>query len=52
MLNQDEWSKLTKKFIERGIKDPKDWWNEPELALLKEYRFNPGFIRPLQGKIQ
>ena len=43
-LNQEEWPKLTDKFIERGINDPKDWWNEPELALLKEYKLKPGFI--------
>ncbi|WP_370409043.1 hypothetical protein [Tenacibaculum dicentrarchi] len=43
-LNQEEWPKLTEKFIKRGINDPKDWWDEPELALLKEYKFKPGFI--------
>jgi hypothetical protein len=44
LLNKDEWSKLIGKFSKRGINDQKDWWNEPELALLKEYRFKPGVI--------
>jgi ribosomal protein S21 len=43
-LNKEEWTKLTDKFIERGVTDPREWWNEPELNLLKEYRFKPGFI--------
>ena len=44
LLNQEEWPKLTEKFTKRGINDPKDWWDEPELALLKEFRLKPGFI--------
>lgn len=44
LLNKEEWPKLTDKFIERGVTDPREWWNEPELALFKEYRFRPGFI--------
>jgi len=43
-LHKEEWPKLTKKFIERGLIDPKDWWNEPELALFREYNFKPGFV--------
>jgi ribosomal protein S21 len=44
LLNKEEWPKLTDKFIGRGVADPKEWWNEPELALFKDYRFKPGFI--------
>ena len=44
LLNPEEWRKLTEKFTERGINDPKDWWNEPELTLFKEYQIKPGFI--------
>ena len=43
-LNQEEWTKLTEKFIERGITDPKKWMDEPELALFKEFNLKPGFI--------
>lgn len=43
-LNKEEWEKLTQKFIERGITDPDKWWDEPELALMKEFRLKPGFI--------
>jgi len=43
-LHQDEWPKLTSKFIERGIKDYKDWLNEPELAMMKEYISRPGYV--------
>lgn len=43
-LNQNEWPKLTAEFKKRGITDPRDWWDEPELKMLKEYRTNPGFI--------
>lgn len=44
MIYKDEWLKLTNKFEERGISDPRFWWDEPELRMLKEYRFNPGYI--------
>ena len=43
-LNQDEWPTLTAKFIERGVVDPKEWINEPELKLMKEFMKRPGFI--------
>lgn len=43
-LNQEEWSKLTDKFIKRGVLDPKEWINEPELELMKVYMQKPGFI--------
>ena len=43
-FNKEEWSKLTDKFIKRGIYDPKEWINEPELQLMKEFISKPGFI--------
>lgn len=43
-LNPKEWPKLTRKFIERGRHDPRDWWDEPEMKLVKEYRGTPGLI--------
>lgn len=43
-LNQHEWPKLTNKFIERGVVDPKEWINEPELELMKCFLHKPGFI--------
>lgn len=43
-LNQDEWPKLTSTFIARGVSNPQDWWNEPELAMFKEYVTKPGFV--------
>ncbi len=43
-IHKDEWSKLTEKFIERGLNDPKDWWDEPEMILFKEYITKPGLI--------
>lgn len=44
LLNQEEFLKLTGKFVKRGLKDPKDWWDQPELKLLKEFRLKPGYI--------
>lgn len=44
LLNQEDFLKLTGKFIKRGLKDPKDWWDQPELKLLKEFRLKPGYI--------
>jgi hypothetical protein len=43
-LNKEEWPTLTDKFIKRGIVDPSDWINEPELEPLKEFIEKPGFI--------
>lgn len=43
-LRPDEWKELTGKFIKRGITDPRDWWDEPELNSMKEYRIKPGVI--------
>lgn len=43
-LNQEEWPKLTKKFVERGVFDPRKWINEPELKLMNEFMNKPGFI--------
>lgn len=43
-LKRDEWPKLTQKFIERGLNDPKDWWDEPEMSLFKEFVTKPGLV--------
>ncbi|HEX2921392.1 MAG TPA: hypothetical protein VHO50_09545 [Bacteroidales bacterium] len=43
-LHQDEWPKLTSRLIARGITDPKEWINEPELELFKNYLNIPGFV--------
>ncbi len=43
-LNKNEWEKLTTRFIERGVINPEDWWNEPELELFKQYKSKPGLI--------
>ena len=43
-LHPDEWPKLTAKFKERGVTDPQKWWDEPELAIFKEYTTKPGYI--------
>lgn len=41
----EEWYKLTQKFIERGVTDPHDWWNQPELSgMMKTLTTNPGEI--------
>lgn len=42
--HKDEWPKLTERFIERGLIDPKDWWEEPEMSLFKEYLTKPGLV--------
>jgi hypothetical protein len=43
--NPEEWSKLTQKFIDRGVKDPREWWFQPELSgLLETMQTNPGEI--------
>lgn len=43
--NPDEWKKLTDRFIARGVSDPRDWWDQPELSgLTNTYRTNPGEI--------
>lgn len=44
VLKKDEWPKLTQKFTERGLNNPKDWWNEPEMSLFKEFVTKPGFV--------
>lgn len=39
----EEWRKLTRKFEERGVIDPRDWWYEPELSgMLMTMMTNPG----------
>lgn len=43
-LNQEEWPKLTDKFVKRGLIDPQKWINEPELKLMNEFMSKPGFI--------
>lgn len=41
----EEWYKLTQKFIERGVTDPHNWWNQPELSgMMKTLTTNPGEI--------
>lgn len=41
----DEWQKLTSSFIERGINDPQDWWEQPELkGMLSTLTTNPGEV--------
>lgn len=41
----EEWEKLTQKFIDSGVTDPHDWWNQPELSgMLKTLSTNPGEI--------
>lgn len=41
----EEWYKLKQKFIERGVTDPHDWWNQPELSgMMKTLTTNPGEI--------
>jgi|GEM_PF-601256 hypothetical protein len=41
----EEWQQLTKKFIDRGVEDPHDWWFQPELAwLLETFQTNPGEV--------
>lgn len=43
--NPKEWQKLTQSFIDRGVPDPYDWWNQPELEdLRKMLQTNPGEI--------
>ena len=40
-----EWKKLTDKFEERGVTDPRDWWYEPELSgMMKTMTTNPGEV--------
>lgn len=43
ILHPEEWSKLTQGFVDRGL-EKTEWWNEPELALLKEYVYKPGLM--------
>lgn len=43
--NPKEWRELTQSFIDRGITDSHDWWNQPELGdVLKLFQTNPGVI--------
>ncbi|WP_133467070.1 hypothetical protein [Sunxiuqinia elliptica] len=44
LLHQDEWPKLTEEFLKRGLSDPRDWWDEPELKMMKEFRTKPGYV--------
>ncbi len=43
-LHQDEWPKLTEEFRKRGLVDPREWLDEPELKMMKEFRTKPGYI--------
>ena len=41
----EEWKKLTEEIVRRGLTDPRDWWNEPELSGMKKtLTANPGEI--------
>ena len=41
----EEWGKLTQKFIDRGVTDPHDWMDQPELnGMLNIFATNPGEI--------
>ena len=41
----EEWCKMTQKFEERGLDDPRDWWYQPELkGMLDSLTTNPGEI--------
>ncbi len=41
----EEWRNLTRKFEERGLDDPYDWWTQPELSgMLKTITTNPGEV--------
>ena len=41
----EEWRKLTRKFEERGVTNPHDWWFEPELSgMFKTMTTNPGEV--------
>lgn len=52
-LHPEQWKTLSKGFIDKGLK-PTEWWNEPELALLKQYMSVPGtiFIQDLSDLYQ
>lgn len=45
MSHPEEWRKLTQKFIDRGVTNPHDWRNQPELSgMLDIFTTNPGEI--------
>lgn len=45
MSHPEEWRKLTQKFMDRGVTDPHEWKNQPELnGMLKLLTKNPGEI--------
>lgn len=45
MSHPEEWQKLTQKFIDRGVTDPHEWKNQPELnGMLNIFTTNPGEI--------
>lgn len=45
MSHPEEWRKLTQKFIDRGVTDPHEWKNQPELnGMLNIFTTNPGEI--------
>lgn len=45
MSHPEEWQKLTQKFVDRGVTDPHEWKNQPELnGMLNIFTTNPGEI--------
>lgn len=40
----EKWQSLTSKFIEKGLNDPKDWANQPELADMIGFMSRPGYV--------
>ena len=45
MSHPEEWSKLTQRFIDRGVTDPHDWRHQPELSgMFDVFTTNPGKI--------
>lgn len=47
----EEWEKLTSSFIERGLSDPRQWAEEPELADMIGFMKMPGYFF-IQNKSQ
>ena len=44
LLHPDEWKRLTDNFIERGLDNPKDWTEQPELIPFRKYIETPSLI--------
>lgn len=43
LKNPDNWTKITSSFIERGISNPQDWIEQPELENLRNLFARPGY---------